>query len=48
MLQLMYLDASKVDRLLHMGCAWEVASGVDDIWGGAGPLLVRSLMSPTC
>ena len=38
MLQLLYLYISKVDRVLHMGCAWEAA-------GGVGPLLVRSLAS---
>jgi hypothetical protein len=39
MLQLLHLDVSKVDRGLHTGCAWEAASGVGDVWGGAGPLL---------
>jgi hypothetical protein len=53
-LQLLHLDVSKVDRVLHMGCTWEAADGVDDVWGGVGdiqggtgPLLVRSLASPT-
>jgi hypothetical protein len=47
MLQLLYLDVSKVDRVLHMWCVWEVpgdAGGVRDITGdvqsGVGPLLV--------
>ena len=54
MLQLLHLDVLKVDRVLHIGCAWEAADGVNDIQGGvgdarsdAGPLLVRSLTSPT-
>jgi hypothetical protein len=38
-LQVLHLDVSKVNRMLHMGCAWEVA-------GGAGPLLGRSVASP--
>ena len=44
-------DVSKVDRVLHMGCAWEAAGGTDDVRDGvgdvqrgAGPLLVRSLV----
>jgi hypothetical protein len=41
MLQLLHMDVTKVDRVLHMGFAWEAA-------GGAGPLLVRSLANPTC
>jgi hypothetical protein len=40
MLQLLHLHVSKVDQVLHMRCAWEVA-------GGAGPLLGRSLATPT-
>jgi hypothetical protein len=27
MLQVLYLDVSKVDRMLHMGCAWEAKGG---------------------
>ena len=53
-LQLLHLDTSKVDPVLHMGCAWEASGSVSDIQdnvgdvrGGAGPLLVRSLASPT-
>jgi hypothetical protein len=45
LLQLLRLDVLKVDRVLHMGCAWEAAGSTDDIRGGAGPLLVRSLAS---
>jgi len=44
----------KIDQVLHMGCAWEAAGGVDDIHSGvgdirccAGPLLVHSLASLT-
>jgi hypothetical protein len=54
MLQLLHLNVLKVDRVLHMGCAWKAASGMDNIWGGmggvrsgVGPLLVRSLVSLT-
>jgi hypothetical protein len=47
MLQLLYLDASKVDRLLHVGGAWEAAGGADHVQDGAGLLLGRSLASPT-
>jgi hypothetical protein len=54
MLQLLHLNVSKVDRMLLMGCAWEAASGVDnvrggmgDAWGDVGPLLVHSLTSST-
>jgi hypothetical protein len=46
MMKMLRLDVLKVDRVLHMGCAWEMASGVDDVRCGAGPLLVRSLVSP--
>ena len=38
MLQLLHLDVSKVDRVLHMGWAWEAAGGADDIWGGVGDI----------
>jgi hypothetical protein len=34
MLQLLHVDVSNVDRVLHMGCAWEAASDVDDVRGG--------------
>jgi hypothetical protein len=47
MLQLLHLDVSKVDRVLHMGCTWEAAGGADDVRGSAGPLLVRSLTNLT-
>ena len=30
----LHLDVSKVDRVLHMGCAWEAADDVDDVGGG--------------
>jgi hypothetical protein len=36
MLQLLHLDASKVYRVLHMGCAWETAGDTNDARGGAG------------
>ena len=55
MLQLLHLDVSKIDRVLHMGCAWEATDGADDVRGDVGdvrgdvdPLLVRSFASPTC
>jgi hypothetical protein len=54
MLQLLYFDVSKIDRVLHMRCTWEEADDVDDVRGSvgdvrgdAGPLLMRSLTSPT-
>ena len=54
-LSLLHLDVSKVDWVLHMGCACEAAGSADDVWdgvgdvrGGAGPLPVCSLASPTC
>jgi hypothetical protein len=28
MLQLLHLDVSKVDQVLHMGCAWKATGGV--------------------
>jgi hypothetical protein len=53
-LQLLYLDISKVDRV-HIECVWEAAVGTNDVGGdvgdvqsGAGPLLVCSLVRPTC
>jgi hypothetical protein len=36
MLQLLHMDVSKVDRVVHMGCAWKEASGADDVQGGMG------------
>ena len=47
MLQLLYLDVSKVDRVLHMGCVRKAADGADDVRDDTGPLLVRSLASST-
>ena len=54
-LQMLYRNVLKVDRVLHMGYAWEpagyangVQGSVGDVWSGAGPLLMRSLASPTC
>jgi hypothetical protein len=50
---MLHLNVSKVDRVLHMRYVWEAAGGANDVrdgvgnvWGGAGPLLVRSLASP--
>jgi len=37
LLQLLYLDVSKVDRVLHMGFAWEAAGDVDDVRGWREP-----------
>jgi hypothetical protein len=42
-LQLLHIDVSKVDRVLHMGCAWEAASGVGGVRDGTTPLMWRSL-----
>ena len=36
MLQLLHLDVSKVDPVLHIGCAWETADGVGDVRGWRG------------
>jgi len=54
MLQLLYLDVSKVDRVLHMKFAWEAAGGAGDVGGGTGdvsggasPLLEHWLASST-
>ena len=38
MLQLLHLDVSKVDQLLHMGCVWEAAGGASGVRGGAGDI----------
>jgi hypothetical protein len=38
MLQLLYLDVSKVDRVLHMEFAWGEADGVGDVRGGVGDI----------
>jgi hypothetical protein len=35
MLQLLHPDVSKVDRGMHMGCAWEAAGSAGDVRGGA-------------
>jgi hypothetical protein len=53
MLQLLHLDVSKIEYMLHMGYVWEAAGGASDVRGGegdvrddGGPLvgaLVRSL-----
>jgi hypothetical protein len=37
MLQLLYLNVSKVDRVLHMGCVWESTSGAGDVRGRHWP-----------
>jgi hypothetical protein len=54
MLQLLHVDVSNVDRVLHMGCAWEAESdvddvrgGMDDVRGGTRQLLVCSFASST-
>jgi hypothetical protein len=36
MLQWLYLNVLKVDRMLHMGCVWEAADDADDVRGGVG------------
>jgi hypothetical protein len=53
-LQLLHLDISKVDRVLHIGCPCEAASdmgnirgSMGDVQGGAGPLLGHSLVRCT-
>jgi hypothetical protein len=58
MLLLLHLDVLKVDRFvahgMRVGSSWrrrgdvvDVQSGVGDVWGGAGRLLVCSLANPT-
>jgi hypothetical protein len=54
MLQLLHSDVLKVDRVLYLRCAWEAIGGAGDVWcsvgdvqDDTGPLLVRSLASPT-
>jgi Zn-dependent protease len=42
MLQLLHLNVSKVDQVLHMRCAWKTVDGADDVWDDAGALLVHS------
>jgi hypothetical protein len=48
MFQLLHLDVSKVDQVLHMGFAWEAAGGAENVRGSARPLLVRSLAPSLC
>jgi hypothetical protein len=31
MLQLLHLDALKIDQMLHVGGTWEAADGMDDV-----------------
>jgi hypothetical protein len=31
MLQLLHLNISKVDQVLHMGCAWKAVGAADDV-----------------
>jgi hypothetical protein len=47
MLQLLHLDVSKVDWVLHMGCAWEVADDADKYLGRRGTTTVCFLASST-
>jgi hypothetical protein len=47
MLQLLHLNISKVDQVLHMGYMQKAAGGAHNIWGGVDPLLVHSLAHPT-
>jgi hypothetical protein len=51
---LLHLDVLKVDRVLHMGCAWEAVGGADDVRGSmgdvrgsTGPLRVHSIVIST-
>jgi hypothetical protein len=47
MLQALYLDISKVDRVLQMGCAWETGGGTRGTYtqsSGAGD--VRAAQAP--
>jgi hypothetical protein len=58
MLQLLHLDISKVDWFvahgMRVGSDWrrrgdmvDIQSSAGNVWGGAGRLLVRSLVNPT-
>jgi hypothetical protein len=42
-LQLLHLNVSKVDQVLHMGCMQKAAGDAHNVWGGVDPLLVHSL-----
>jgi hypothetical protein len=42
MLQMLHLNVLKVDRVLHMKCAWEAASSASDIQGDAGDEAARA------
>jgi hypothetical protein len=49
--QLLHLNVSKIDRMMHIECAYKVASNVNDVSVGdvrdnTGPLLWRSLANP--
>jgi hypothetical protein len=46
MLQLLHLNISKVDQVLHMGYMQKAAGGAHNIWGSVDPLLVHSLAHP--
>jgi hypothetical protein len=42
MLQVLHLDVSKVDRVLHMRCAWKAGGGTSgpragDVWAARAP-----------
>jgi hypothetical protein len=45
MLQLLHLDASKVDQMLHIGCVGKAVGSADDVRGGVGD--VRGAIGPT-
>jgi len=49
MFQMLHLEVSIIDRMLHIGCAREAAGGADDVWVYVGGVwgLVHSLASPT-
>jgi hypothetical protein len=53
MLQQFYLNVSKVDRVLHIGCAWKAANsmgdvrgGMGDVWGWRGPAAATLALEP--
>ena len=47
MFQILHLNILKVDRVLPIGCAWKRLAARATSGGGVGPLLWRSLTSPT-
>jgi hypothetical protein len=45
-LQLLHLNVSKIDQVLHMGCMPKAAGGAHNIWGARGPTVGALARSP--